>query len=58
MPETKTLPAKLLDLTLEYADATRRAEWGGQFGTFDSGRTPERIAAEYGDTLREFLSKP
>lgn len=48
------LAAKLLDLSAEYAEQkTRDAAWSEQYG--DHGRTPEEIATEYGDTLREFL---
>jgi hypothetical protein len=56
MSQTKTLPAKLLDLTLEYAEANRVSDWDQQYGKTEGGRTPERIAEEYGETLREFLN--
>jgi hypothetical protein len=47
------LAARLLDLQAEYAEKKSRDEgWGDLSG----GRTPEVIAAEYGDTLRQFLN--
>lgn len=47
---------RLLNLTMEYADAKNASHWGEEV-SHEPHRAPEDIAAEYGRVLRAFLSK-
>lgn len=46
---------KLLDLTLEYANAKDSDDWGNSLPG-EPARTIDEIAKEYGQTLRAFLA--